>query len=61
MGIGSEVLKFIEQIARQYGINKIKGMLASIDFNHKDRLYHFYIKKGYKIDAAETKIEKILV
>lgn len=50
-GIGSNALEFMEYTARRYGITKLEGTLSSIDFDHKERLFHFYEKNGFVIDG----------
>lgn len=49
-GIGTELLKYIEEIARSQEVKIIKGWLSDIDLqDHRDRLLHFYSKNGFDI------------
>lgn len=50
IGIGSEALKYLEEIIVENNIKQIKGDLSPNDLkNHGDRLIHFYQKNGYEI------------
>lgn len=70
-GIGSSLLKFMENWAREHGVKKLIGDLSSVDAEHIDKLSYFYRKYGYKFqlhDAEEKtsstfigKVEKILI
>lgn len=51
IGIGTEVLKYLEEIAIKYNVKHIVGELSPVDFDHKDRLLHFYKKNGYEING----------
>ncbi|GEM_PF-631239 len=52
LGIGTEALKYLEEIALKNSIKYIVGELSPVDLqDHQDRLLHFYQKNGYKIDG----------
>lgn len=59
-GIGSHVLSFMEEIARKYKMKEMTGMLSQFDFDHKNRLFHFYEKNEFVINSSETRIYKKL-
>ena len=61
-GIGTEILIYLEQIAKEANIDVITGWLSPVDFGHKDRLIHFYIKNGFDIKKKSNQfyIEKII-
>lgn len=48
-GIGTELLNYVDEIARAQGLSFIKGYLSNRDFDHTDRLLHFYQKNGFSI------------
>ena len=48
-GYGSEMMKELVKYARQNGFSYINGWLSKVDYDHKERLYHFYQKFGFKI------------
>lgn len=57
-GIGSQLLIYLEDIAREKGINKIIGWLSPLDLDtHEKRLIHFFKKNGYEI--AEGKVPNL--
>lgn len=59
-GIGTQLLIFLEEIAKSEGINKITAWLSPVDLdNHRDRLLHFYEKNGYQI--TQGKINNMLI
>lgn len=69
-GIGSSLLKFMENWAREHGVKKLIGDLSDVDAEHIGKLSYFYRKHGYKfqLNNAEEKtsstfigkVEKIL-
>jgi len=49
-GIGTELLRYLEEIAGESGINKITAWLSPKDIDtHRERLFYFYKKNGYQI------------
>jgi GNAT superfamily N-acetyltransferase len=49
-GIGSQILAFLEEIARQKQCDRINGWLSPVDLNdHGDRLLHFCDKNGFML------------
>lgn len=59
-GYGSICMNYLKQLAKKYNIQSITGDIAKRDWNHKDRLIHFYKKHNFdvKIDK-ETKSGEI--
>lgn len=54
-GIGSEILQYLEEVARQKQCDRIIGWLSPIDLNdHGDRLLHWCDKNGYQITEEKT-------
>ena len=62
-GIGSSLLRFMENWARDNGVNKLIGDLSGVDAEHIDKLNHFYKKHGYEfqLDIAKEKTHSILI
>lgn len=60
-GVGSKVLELMEKTARKYNIKELTGMLSSVDFGHKERLFHFYKKNGFIINDSESEIRKKII
>lgn len=60
-GVGSKVLELMEKIALKYNVKELTGMLSSVDFGHKERLFHFYKKNGFIVNDSETKIRKKII
>ncbi|MEN6325348.1 MAG: GNAT family N-acetyltransferase [Syntrophomonas sp.] len=57
-GIGAQLLIYLDEIARESGINKVTGWLSPIDLDtHRERLIHFYEKNGYQI--AEGRVPNL--
>lgn len=52
-GIGTELLNYVDEIARAQGLSSIKGYLSNRDFDHRDRLLHFYQKNGFSMALGE--------
>ncbi|MEA4926630.1 MAG: GNAT family N-acetyltransferase [Syntrophomonadaceae bacterium] len=53
-GIGTQLLIYLEEIARSEGANKITGWLSPVDLNHhRARLLHFYEKNGYQVTQGK--------
>lgn len=48
-GIGSRVLLLLDKIVKSLNIKNIIGGISRLDFDHLDRLQHFYTKNNYKI------------
>lgn len=48
-GYGSVMMKELLNYARQNGFMYIDGWLSEVDYDHKERLYHFYQKFGFEI------------
>lgn len=54
LGIGTEALKYLEEIAVKHGIKRIVGELSFVDLStHEERLIHFYKKNGYTINGHD--------
>jgi GNAT superfamily N-acetyltransferase len=70
MGIGSSLLKFIEEWTSNRGIRRLIGDLSNIDIGHLDKLKHIYEKRGYIFTLSPTgdkkssvfigKVEKVI-
>jgi GNAT superfamily N-acetyltransferase len=57
-GIGTQLLIYLDEIARGTGDNKITGWLSPIDLEtHGKRLIHFYERNGYQV--AEGKVPNL--
>ncbi len=48
-GFGSICMKYLKDIARDHNIPKVTGDIAKRDWNHVDRLIHFYEKHQFKV------------
>lgn len=48
-GYGSSLMAKLIEFAKVNGFKGIEGWLSHVDFNHKERLYHFYRKFGFDI------------
>jgi len=51
------MIKELFKIAADQNVDFITGWISTIDWNHIDRLKHFYEKNGFKIeiDSVEKK------
>ncbi|MGI5921095.1 MAG: hypothetical protein ACOX6I_05100 [Syntrophomonadaceae bacterium] len=57
-GIGSQLLIYLDEIAKSKGVNKISAWLSPLDLEtHRKRLMHFCAKNGYQV--AESKVPNI--
>lgn len=56
-GYGSIAMDELKQIAVERNVKGIKGDLAERDWDHIDRLIHFYEKHSFDIDVNEHKKE----
>ncbi len=56
-GYGSVMMKELIEYSRQNEVAHINGWLSKADYGHKDRLYHFYQKFGFKIIQNEEGIK----
>ncbi|WP_255584822.1 hypothetical protein [Virgibacillus saliphilus] len=54
-GYGSVLMKYIKEIAEEANVQSITGDIAKRDFDHMERLKHFYWKHDFdmKIDYEE--------
>jgi len=53
-GIGTQLLVFLDEIAKQEGIYRITAWLSPVDLeSHRERLLHFYDKNGYQITQGK--------
>jgi GNAT superfamily N-acetyltransferase len=53
-GIGTQLLAFLDEIAKQEGIYKITGWLSPVELeNHRERLLHFCAKNGYQLTQGK--------
>ncbi|MEH7664736.1 hypothetical protein V7193_18105, partial [Bacillus velezensis] len=48
-GYGSICMKFLKHIAREQNIPKVTGDIAKRDWDHVDRLVHFYEKHHFDV------------
>ena len=48
-GYGSLMMKEIIKYSHQNNISYLDGCLPNIDYDHRNRLYHFYRKFGFEI------------
>ncbi len=56
-GIGSELIRFLEDIARQQGIITIKGLLSDYELkSHRERLMFFCAKHGFDVVMGKVPI-----
>jgi ribosomal protein S18 acetylase RimI-like enzyme len=51
-GYGSILIDKLKEIAIQKGIKKITGEISTVDFDHIDRLIHFYKKNDFIVDDS---------
>jgi len=59
-GIGSEVIAFLEEIARHKQCDRINGWLSPVDLNdHGERLLHFCDKNGFKLTEEKTSYSNV--
>jgi hypothetical protein len=49
-GIGTELLKYLDEIAIDGNYKYMTGWISPVDFDHLDKLFHFYKKNGFKIE-----------
>ena len=52
-GYGSVIMKELIEYARQNEFTHINGWLSKVDYDHRERLYHFYQKFGFEIIQNE--------
>lgn len=52
-GYGSLMMEKLIEYAKQHGFTSIDGWLSKVDFNHAERLYHFYHKFDFEIIPNE--------
>jgi translation initiation factor 2 beta subunit (eIF-2beta)/eIF-5 len=45
-GVGTYTIRFLEEILKEIGINKIFAKLSPVDYKNKEKLYNFYINKN---------------
>lgn len=55
-GIGSELINYLEEIADGEKVTYLTGWISPVDFDHKERLLHFYQKNGFEIRAREDEM-----
>lgn len=59
-GIGSQLLKYLEEIIANNGVSMIIAPLSPIVLkSHGDRLMHFFEKNGYRLTVEKDPILKI--
>lgn len=56
-GYGSVMMEELIEYSRQNEFAHINGWLSKVDYDHKDRLYHFYQKFGFEIIQNEEGIK----
>lgn len=56
-GYGSIMMKELVKYARQNEFKQINGWLSKVDYDHKERLYHFYQKFGFEIIQKEERMK----
>ncbi|KAA6450213.1 GNAT family protein [Bacillus atrophaeus] len=49
LGYGSICIKFLKEIARDHNIPKVTGDIAKRDWDHVERLIHFYEKHHFEV------------
>lgn len=54
-GHGSLAMKHLFKLAKEKGFKSITGDLSYTDFEHKDRLFHFYEKHGFEIKLFDNR------
>lgn len=52
-GYGSVMMKELIEYSKKNEYTQINGWLSKVDYNHKERLYHFYQKFGFEIIQNE--------
>lgn len=61
IGIGSAIMKQIQEFAIKERIKLIKGELSSYDIeNNRDRLMNFYSKHDFNVDFYHKEVKKII-
>ncbi|QOY35639.1 GNAT family N-acetyltransferase [Anaerobacillus isosaccharinicus] len=59
-GYGSILINYLKELAKEQNIHMITGDIAKRDWDHKDRLVHFYKKHNFKVNIdKETKSGEI--
>jgi diamine N-acetyltransferase len=59
-GYGSILMNYLKELAKNQNIHTITGDIAKRDWDHKDRLVHFYKKHNFKVNIdKETKSGEI--
>lgn len=51
------MMKELIEYSRQNEFAHINGWLSKVDYDHKDRLYHFYQKFGFEIIQKEEEMK----
>ena len=59
-GYGTLMMQKLISYAKENGYKTIYGHLSTVDLDHKDRLYHFYEKFGFKTISDDFYEEGIL-
>ncbi|WP_096200641.1 GNAT family N-acetyltransferase [Bacillus sp. FJAT-45350] len=54
-GYGSICMNFLKDVAREQNIQYIKGDIAKRDWDHLDRLVHFYEKHNFDVSIDYSK------
>lgn len=52
-GYGSMLMRNLIQIARKNDTKEISGWISRVDYNHIDRLVHFYKKHDFEVDIYD--------
>lgn len=61
IGIGSSIMKQLQEFAIQEKIKLIKGKLSTYDIeNNRDRLMNFYSKHDFNVDLYHKEVKKIV-
>lgn len=53
-GYGSLLLSNLIRLAKEYHAEEISGWISGVDYNHIDRLVHFYEKHNFKVTLDEN-------
>jgi hypothetical protein len=62
IGIGSGIINFLQNYAKEKKIGLIKGTLDTYDIeNNRERLMNFYSKHDFNIDFYHREFKKIMV
>lgn len=58
-GYGSILLNTLIDIAKSRNVSVISGWISRVDYNHIERILHFYQKHGFDVIQKEYNTYKI--